>query len=115
MTARDVDEFRAATDCAVKDADEILETFSAILRIAQIESGSRKAGFGPVDLSSLFTTMVETYSVVAEDANHELIARISPEIDVDGDRELLMQLGANLVENAIRHTPAGSRIEVDLR
>jgi signal transduction histidine kinase len=114
MAAHDVDEVRAATDCAVKEADELLETFSALLRIAQIESGSRKAGFGVVDLTCLLANIVETYSVVAEDANHDLVARISPGVEVAGDRELLMQLGANLVENAIRHTPGGSRIEVDL-
>ena len=89
-------------------------TFSALLRISQVELGSRKAGFNRVDLSTLFETIFETYVAVAEDAGHELIAQIAPSLEISGDRELLMQLGANLVENAIRHTPAGSRIKIDL-
>jgi signal transduction histidine kinase len=115
MTATNVEEFRTGTDAAIKEADDMLDTFSALLRIAQIESGSRKAGFNRIDLSTVFETIFETYVAVAEDAGHELIARVAPGIDVFGDRELLLQLGANLVENAIRHTPAGSRIEIDLR
>ena len=114
-TSTNVEEFRAGTEAAINEADDILETFSALLRISQIESGSRKAGFNRVDLSTLFETIFETYVAVAEDAGHELISHIAPNIDISGDRELLMQLGANLVENAIRHTPAGSRIEIDLR
>jgi signal transduction histidine kinase len=113
-TATSVEEFRAGTGAAINEADDILETFSALLRISQIESGSRKAGFSRVDLSTLFETIFETYVAVAEDAGHELISHIATGIDISGDRELLMQLGANLVENAIRHTPAGSRIEIDL-
>jgi signal transduction histidine kinase len=113
-TSTNVKEFRAGTEAAINEADDILETFSALLRISQIESGSRKAGFNRVDLSTLFETIFETYVAVAEDAGHELIAQIAPSIDISGDRELLMQLGANLVENAIRHTPAGSRIKIDL-
>jgi signal transduction histidine kinase len=114
-TATTVEEFRTGTEAAIKEADDILETFSALLRIAQIESGSRKVGFGRVDLSTLFETILEAYVAVAEDAEHELISRIAPGISIAGDRELLMQLGANLVENAIRHTPTESRIEIDLR
>ena len=77
-TAFSIDEFRASVDMAINDADQILETFSALLRIAQIESGSRKSGFGPIDLSELFETLVETYAIVCEESGHELTARIAP-------------------------------------
>lgn len=113
-TATTVEEFRASTDVAIVEADDMLQTFSALLRIAQIEFGSRKAGFHRVDLSTLFETIFETYVAVAEDAGHELISHIEPGIFVFGDRELLTQLGANLIENAIRHTLAGSPIGIDL-
>lgn len=114
-TATSVEEFRAGTEAAINEADGILETFSALLRIAQVESGSRKVGFDQVDLSALFETICETYVAVAEDAGHELVSHIAPGINIAGDRELLMQLGVNLVENAIRHTSAGSSIEINLR
>jgi signal transduction histidine kinase len=112
-TALTIDEFRASVDNAIEDADQILETFSALLRIAQIESGSRKSGFGPIDLSGLLETLVETYAIVCEESGHELTARISPGLQIIGDRELLLQLGANLIENAVRHTVCGVRIEIE--
>jgi signal transduction histidine kinase len=114
MSAKTVEEFRAATDAAVGEADDILETFTALLRIAQIESGLRRKGFARVDLSAVFVLMADTYGLVAEDSGHELSADIEPGIEILGDRELLLQLGSNLVENALRHTPKGSKIEIEL-
>jgi len=114
MSAKNVEEFRAATDAAVAEADAILETFTALLRIAQIESGLRRKGFARVDLSAIFVLMADTYGLVAEDSGHKLKADIEPGIEILGDRELLLQLGSNLVENALRHTPEGSTIELEL-
>jgi signal transduction histidine kinase len=65
-------------------------------------------------LSSIFTTAVEAFGPAAEDAGKTMREQIAPNIRINGDRELLIQLLANLVENAIRHTPAGTRIEVSL-
>jgi signal transduction histidine kinase len=92
--------------------DEILATFSALLRIAQIEAGTRRAGFAVVDLSDVFATVAEAFAPAAEDAGQILTASITPDLRITGDRELLTQMLANVVENAIRHTPAGTRIEL---
>jgi signal transduction histidine kinase len=97
---------------AIANVDEILATFSALLRIAQIGAGTRRAGFRELDLSSIFTTVVEAFGPAAEDAGKSMRDHIVPNIRINGDRELLVQLLANLVENAIRHTPDGTRIEV---
>ncbi|MDQ0473683.1 sensor histidine kinase [Labrys wisconsinensis] len=113
-TATSTAEFRAAIEAAIAEAEAILDTFSALLRIAQIESGSRRRGFAPVDLSALTRLVAETYGVVAEDAGHALTASIEDGVRVQGDRELLLQLCSNVVENAIRHTPAGSVIALRL-
>jgi signal transduction histidine kinase len=114
-SATSVEEFRSSTDAAIAETDGLLKTFSALLRIAQIESGSRKAGFARVDLSELFELVAATFAAVAEDQGHELVADIHGGIAISGDRELLLQLASNLVENAIRHTPSGSKIEFRLR
>jgi len=95
--------------------DEILATFSALLRIAQIEAGTRRAGFAVVDLSDVFATVAEAFAPAAEDAGQILTASITPDLRITGDRELLTQMLANMVENAIRHTPTGTRIELTLR
>lgn len=111
---RDVAGYERAVDSAIAEADEILATFSALLRIAQIDAGTRRAGFTDVDLSAVFEMIAETFSAVAEDNKQRLEARIAPGIRLRGDRELLTQMLANLSENAIRHTPAGSTIKLSL-
>lgn len=99
---------------AIDEADLLLGTFSAMLRIAQIDSGSRRAGFRTVDLSYLLHSLIETYGPVAEDARHQISAKIAPGISIEGDAELLTQMFANLIENAIKHTAEGSRIGIGL-
>lgn len=99
---------------AIKETDDILTTFGALMRIAQIEAGTRRSAFTDVDLSGVLFTIVEAYAAVAEDGHHALTNRIAQGISVRGDRQLLTQMMANLVENALRHTPAGTRIDITL-
>jgi signal transduction histidine kinase/uncharacterized cupredoxin-like copper-binding protein len=112
--AQSVAEHNAAIDLAIAKADEILGIFSALLRIAQIEAGTRRADFRELDLSAIFANVVEAFAPAVADAGKHLDAKIKPDIRICGDRELLTQMLANLIENAIRHTPAGTRIEVSL-
>ena len=100
-------------DVALAQADQLLGTFRAILRLAQIEGGGRRAPFEPVDLRELLATLIETYEPVAADAGHALVAHLGQASIVSGDAELLAQLFANLIENAILHTPDGTRVTID--
>jgi signal transduction histidine kinase len=110
----DREQYREAIDRALAECDRILTTFGALLRIAQIEARTRRAGFTEVDLSSIFETIAETYAPVAEDHGKVLRAEIRPGIRMRGDPDLLTQMLANLVENAIRHTGTGSTIRISL-
>jgi signal transduction histidine kinase len=101
-------------DAALDETDNILDTFSALLRIAQIESGTRTAGFRELDVSKLFETVAEAFSAVAEDEGKTLTATIAPSVKFWGDGDLLSEMLANLLDNAIRHTPQGAHIEVSL-
>ncbi len=101
---------RQALDEAIADADGILATFGALLRIVQIESGSRRSGFGPVALSKLLEELAEAYGPVAEAAGQSIASAIEDGLAVVGDRELLTQLFVNLIENAVRHTPPATHI-----
>lgn len=112
--ARDPEEYRAAIELAIAKTDSILETFAAILRIAQIESGSRREGFKRIDLSTLVVTLAQSFAPTAEEQGDTLTVDVAPGVRVVGDRELITQLGANLIDNAIRHTPRGSRISMRL-
>jgi signal transduction histidine kinase len=104
----------AAVDGAMDDVDAILRTFAALLRIAQIEAGSQRAAFAAVDLSAVFQRIADAYGAVAEDRGQTIVTEIEPHLQVHGDHELLVQMTANLVENAIRHTPSGTRIDLTL-
>lgn len=113
-SAGTVAEYQAAVDRAIAETDEILGTFGALLRIAQIEAGTRQAAFTEVDLSEVLQTIAETYAVVAEDQQKVIAGRLEGGVTVRGDRQLLTQMTANIVENALSHTPAGTRIEISL-
>ncbi len=108
-------DYNAATEAAIEEADELLETFSALLRIAQVEAGAQRLGFAEVDLSELVRSIAETYQPAAEDSDHTLNYQIEDGVKLIGDRQLLAQMITNLVENALRHTPAGSTVSVSLR
>lgn len=114
LKAHSVAEYETAVERAIAETDAILGTFGSLLRIAQIGSGCRRAGFTTVDLSVVFETIVEAYVAVAEDGGRELSSSIAPRVTVRGDWELLTQMLANLVDNTLRHTHVGARIELRL-
>lgn len=111
----DIGRYRSAIDTAIADSEQILSTFAALLRIAQIESGSRKAGFRAVDLSAILNRIAAAYRPVAEDQGKTLTASVEAGVMFHGDADLLLQAVANLLENALRHTPPGTRVDVELR
>ena len=111
---RSAAEYEAAIDAARAEAEGLLDTFSALLRIAQVEGASPHAGFREVDLSAVAEAVCDAYRPDAEEAGHVLTAAIAPGVRIRGDQELLTQALANLVENALRHTPPGTRIQVRL-
>jgi signal transduction histidine kinase len=99
---------------SIAELDAILETFSALLRIGQIESGARRAAFSGVHLEQIVSAVVDAYIPVAEDHGQSLRVAVSATPVIHGDRELLMQMVANLIENAISHCAAGVTITVGL-
>jgi signal transduction histidine kinase len=107
-------DFRRVIEGAVAEADVLLETFSALLRIAQIEAGTRRSAFRSVDLSDVLRTVVEAYAPAVEESGRTLRAGTAADVQVTGDRGLLSQLFVNLVENALHHTPPGTTIAVRL-
>jgi signal transduction histidine kinase len=105
-------ELKAVLGAAARDAEQIVATFDALLRIAQIEAGARRARFDLVDLSDVLETVADAYGPDAEKAGQRLDTKVSPDLHVRGDRDLLTQTFANLVENAIRHAGMGATITV---
>jgi len=109
--------FRTQVEESLGELDSIVETFEALLRITQIEAGARRARFSGVELGTVLADVADIYEPVAEEAGDRLVSTvaIAERAQVTGDRELLTQLFANLIENAIRHSPTGTRIDVSLQ
>jgi signal transduction histidine kinase len=99
---------------AVAECDRILEIFAALLRIAEVESGARRSAFAPVALDEVCATVAELYAPLAQEGGRILVAAIDHGVAIPGDRELLTQMLANLVENAIRHGRAGGTVRLTL-
>lgn len=99
---------------AIAEADSLLSTFNALMRIARIEAGQRTSGFEPVSLSRLVRDVVELYEPLAHEREQTFTASIEEGLKTSGDRDLLFQAIANVLDNAIKYTPGGGRVEIAL-
>ena len=100
---------------ALDDADQLLRAFSALLRIARLESGNVAVLQDPVDLSALANDAYELYEAVAEERDIRVAKRLADHAVVCGDRDLLFQALGNVLENALKFTPAGGEIRIETR
>ena len=104
-----------AIEATIEDIGGVLETFDALLRIGQVEAGARRAAFRPLDLAEIACDVAEAFQPAAEEQGKTLVARLKAPLPLSGDKELLVQMIANLLDNALRHTPPGVRIRSDRR
>lgn len=108
--ATSLEEARSLAGAAAAETDEILQTFEALLDIAEVEAGS-DGGLEPVRLDEAAASAVDLYQAVAEDRGVAL--RFSPEpAPILGERTLIVRLAANLIDNAIKFSPPGSQVRV---
>ncbi len=112
--ASTVEELRAVADQAITGLDQSLAIITALLRIAEIEHSRRLAGFSQVRLAPLVREVGELYDPIAEDKRVALRVEAADEASVHGDRDLLFEAVANLVDNAVKFTPEGGRVELAL-
>lgn len=103
-----------AIEAAAVEARDLLEVFAALLRIAEVEGMSARAHFTDVALSVLVADLAEVYRPAMEVGGHRLAIVIAPGINIQGDRRLLQRLLSNLLDNAIAHTPTGTKVTVTL-
>jgi signal transduction histidine kinase len=99
----------------IEESDSLLETFGALLRIAQLEAGNRRSQFAPVKLNELVYDVVELYEPLAQEKNISVNISIEEPASVMGDRDLLFQMLANLFDNAVKYTPEDGAINLTLR
>ena len=112
--AATLEEFRAVADQAIAGLDQSLTTITALLRITEIEHSRRREGFSEVQLAPLIREVGDLYDPIAENKGVTLRVEAPDGATVRGDRDLLFEAVANLVDNAVKFTPEGGRVELAL-
>jgi len=112
--AATLEESRAVADQAIAGLDQSLAIITALLRIAEIEHTRRLEGFSQIRLAPLVREVGDLYDPIAEDKGLMLQVEAADEATVHGDRDLLFEAVANLVDNAVKFTPEGGRVELAL-
>ena len=105
---------REEAEQALAEADAMLATFNALLRITRIEAGARREAFAEIRLDAVVADAAELYEAVAEAKDQHLRVSVGAEPVVIGDRDLIFQAIANLLDNAIKYTPERGSVELSL-
>jgi signal transduction histidine kinase len=113
-SATTLEQLQTVADKTIEGIDQSLTIVTAILRLAEIENSQRSAGFGNVALADLVREVGDMYEPIAEDKGIALLVHSPHELNVHGDRDLLIEAVANLVDNAVKFTPSGGRVEIGL-
>ncbi len=96
----------------IEEADALLETFNSLLRISNIEKGKRHQPFETVNLIAIMQDVAELYEPVSEEKNITLALKHCEQAQVQGDKHLLFQLFANLLDNAVKFSPKGTTVSL---
>ncbi len=102
-TATTPDELRTALDGAIDEADNLIRVFNALLMIARLETGRIQDSMDRLDLSEIVSGMAELYEPLAEEAGLMLVTEVAPGLRIEGNRELIGQALANLIDNALKY------------
>jgi signal transduction histidine kinase len=112
--ATTLEQLQAVADKAIANIDQSLTIITALLRLAEIENSRRSAAFSTVPLHELLREACDLYEPIAENKNVNLRVEVGHRLSVRGDRDLLFEAIANLVDNAIKFTPEGGKVEIGL-
>jgi signal transduction histidine kinase len=112
--ATKLEQLQKVADKAIAGIDQSLAIITALLRLTEIENSRRAAGFGDVSLHEILREVCDVYEPIAEDKNIALSVDIDHELHVWGDRDLLFEAIANLVDNAVKFAPRGGKVDLAL-
>ena len=112
--ATTLEQLQSVADKAVANIDQSLTIITALLRLAAIENSRRSAAFGDVALHEMLREVCDIYEPIAENKNINLRVDVGHRFNVRGDRDLLLEAVANLVDNAIKFTPEGGKVNIEL-
>ena len=105
---------RPMIEQAVAETDTLLNRFRALLRISEIERQRRRSGFADVALYPLLESVADLYAPLAEERDVEITLSPAHDAVVEADGELLFEALGNLIDNALKFTPPGGRVQLSL-
>ncbi len=108
-------EYREALEAAIMESDGLISTFNSLLLIARAETGEAREGFEAIDLKSVLADVVELYEPLAEAKRIALKSQSVKQAIINGDRGLISQVVANLIDNAIKYTPEDGAVSASLK
>ena len=112
--ATSLEQLQQAADKTVSAIDQSLSIVTALLRLADIENSRRSSAFGDVPVPDLLREVCDIYEPIAEDKQISLSVGIAGSLEVRGDRDLLFEAIVNLVDNAVKFTPEGGKVMIEL-
>jgi signal transduction histidine kinase len=112
--ATSLEQLQAVADKAIANLDQSLSIITALLRLAEIENSRRSAAFGHVPLHEILREVCDIYEPIAENKNVDLRVEAAHPLSVLGDRDLLFEAVANLVDNAVKFAPEGGKVGIEL-
>ena len=112
--ATSLEQLQDVVDKAIANVDQSLVIITALLRLAEIENSRRSAAFGSVPLQEMLREICDIYEPIAENKNIDLRVEARDQLNVRADRDLLFEAVANLVDNAIKFTPEGGKVAIEL-
>ncbi len=112
LQSADADSWREALADSLEESERVLTMLKILMDISEAETGTMKLNLAPIQLADLIRDVVELYQVIAEEKKVTLLATPPKNLEIQADRARLEQALANLIDNAIKYTPAGGRVEV---
>jgi signal transduction histidine kinase len=110
----DVDRYREALADCVEESDRVLVMLNTLMDISEAESGALQLRREDIDLATVVGRALDLYRDVAESKGVALAAQAAPGVVVKGDRTRLEQVAANLIDNAVKYTLSGGRVDVEV-
>jgi signal transduction histidine kinase len=113
--AQQVEYYRELLADCVEESDRVLVMLNTLMDISEAESGMMQLRREPVPLGDVVARAIDLYRDVADAKGVSLAAGVSEDVVVTADRTRLEQVAANLIDNAVKYTPSGGRVDVDVR
>ncbi len=111
QSGRSPEKLAEALGSVIEEADTLIQTFDALLSIARLEAGSRSESFGPLNVCALIRDVADLYEPAAEERGLSLRLACSGDVMMAGEKHLISQALANLLDNAIKYALPASRAE----